>query len=157
MFKVGNAAKSRKINLKFLPYKFEKRRNNTTFFKFKDNTIYWHIEWIFFNAENTKLSDERISENEKICTILAKYFDLPKENPLYEKFQFYQAAGLYGVKVFLKAEQKKGSKFYDVDINSTLKETLHHKTIIEYPTFHVVLKDHGSTHDVISSGKYMIT
>lgn len=154
--KVRNAARSRKINWKFLPYTFEKRRNNTTFFKFKDNIIYWHIEWVFFNAENIKVFDERISENEKISVVLAKYFKLENENPLHDKLQFYQAAGLYGVKVFLKAEEKKGSRYYDIDINSTIKEIFHNKTIIEYPTFHVVLKDHGSSHEVIDSGKLHI-
>lgn len=154
--KLRNAARSRKINLKFLPFKFERRKNNTTFLKFKGNIIHWHLEWIFFNADNTKLSDERIPENHKISTVLAKYFELQNEDPLYEKLQFYQAAGLYGVKVFLKAEEKRGNKFYQVDVNSSIKEVLHNKIIIEYPTFHVILKDHENSYDVIDSGDIYI-
>lgn len=154
--KLRNAARFRKVILKFLPHKFERHRNNTSFLKFKGNVIHWHVEWIFFNAENTKTCDERIPENQKISTILTKYFELQIENPLYEKLQYYQAVGLSGVKVFLKAEGKRGNKYYQVDINSSLKEVLCNKIIIEYPTFHVVLKDHAISYEVIDSG-YIFT
>lgn len=128
---------------------------NTTCFKFKGNIIYWHIEWVFFNANCLKLYDERISENEKISTVLSKHFDIEKEDPLYEKLQFYEAAGLLGAKVFQKAEQKRGNKYFEVDINTTLKENLHKKIVIEYPIFYVVLKDHESSFDVIDSGNLL--
>lgn len=150
--KVKNFAKTRNTILKYLPYKFERHRINTTYYKFKENVIYWHIEWIFFNAAGLKLFDERISENEKISSILSKYFNVKKEDPLYERLQFYQAAGLYGTKVFQKAEQKRGKKFFEVDMNTTIKETLHNKIVIEYPIFYVVLKDHESAFDIIDSG-----
>lgn len=115
--------------------------------------MYWHIEWIFFNANGMKLHDEKVSENEKLTHVLSKYFDKKNEEPLYEKLQFYQAAGLCGVKVFQKAEQKKGNKFFEVDITTTIKEILCNKIVIEYPIFYVVLKDHGSAFDIIDSGK----
>lgn len=114
--------------------------------------MHWHVEWIFFNAENIKICDKRIPENQKLSTVLAKYFELQNEDSLYEKLQFYQAAGLNGVKVFLKAEEKRSNKFYQVDLNSCIKEVLFNKIIIEYPTFHVVLKDHEHSHVVIDSG-----
>lgn len=136
-----------------MPFNFEKRRSNTTFLKFKDNSIYWQIEWVFVNADNTRLSEGKISENDKISSIIAKYFELQLKDPLYEKLQFYQAAGLSGVKIFLKAEQRSGNKYHEVDVSDTIKETLYSKVIIEYPTFFVVLKDHSNFYDIIDSGK----
>lgn len=152
--KLRNIAKTRNITFKYLPYQFERHRVNTTYFRFKDNVIYWHIEWIFFNANCSKLYDKRVSENEKISCVLSKYFDIQKEDPLYENLQFYQSAGLYGVKVFQKAEQKRGNKFFEVDMNTTIKETLNNKVVIEYPIFYVVLKGHGSSFDIIDSGNF---
>lgn len=84
---------------------------------------------------------------------MSKYFEI-KSELLYEKLQFYQSAGLNGVKVYLKAEEKKGNRYYEIDINFTIKDTLFRRIIIEYPTFYVVLKNHSQLYEVIDSGKY---
>lgn len=151
LFKLRNAAHQRKTILKFLPQKFARHRNNTTQLHFKTNIIYWHIEWIFVNADNLKLSIAKVPETEKLGSILIKNCFKSDVPDLQEKLQYYRSADLSGLKLFLKAEQKPGKKFYELDCNITLKECLAKKLVIEYPTIHVLLKDHGCAYDVIDS------
>ncbi|XP_047351258.1 box C/D snoRNA protein 1 isoform X2 [Vespa velutina] len=42
-------------------------------------------------------------------------------------------------------------RFHELDITLTLKENLENKTIIEFPTFHVVLKDHVDMYEIIDT------
>lgn len=151
LFRLRNVASQRKTTLKFLPFKFARHRTNTTQLHFKTNIIYWHIEWIFVNADNLKLSDSRVPETDKLGSVLNKYLQKQDDAVLQEKFQYYQAAGISGLKLFLKAEQKPGRKFYELDYTDTIKECLAKKLIIEYPTIHVLLRDHGCAYDVIDS------
>lgn len=153
MYKLKIEAKSRHVQLKFLPYKFLRRRINSTCFKGKLNTIFWHIQWKFVNAENFELSDHRIPETEKLASIVSKYFK-PLDEVLSEKLQYYQAAGLSGVKLLLKAEQKGGERFYELDSSLTIQECLQKKSIVEFPIIYLVLKDHAFGYDLIDSGKY---
>ncbi|CAH1126376.1 unnamed protein product [Ceutorhynchus assimilis] len=151
LFKLRNAAQQRQTKLKFLPYKFVRHRNNTTQFHYKTNCIMWHIEWIFVNADNLRLSDARVPETEKLGTVVSKYLLKQEDSVLQEKLQYYQAADISGLKLYLKAEQKSGKKFYELDYTLSLKENLAKKLIIEYPTIHVMLKDHGNGYAVIDS------
>lgn len=108
---------------------------------------------MFGNADNLKLTDKEVPEIATISSVLTKYLSKQDDDCLQEKLQYYQAVGIPGVKVFLKAEQKKGKKFYELDPSLTLRECLEKKLIIEYPTIHVVLKDHSCGYDIIDSGE----
>ncbi|KAL3277296.1 hypothetical protein HHI36_012646 [Cryptolaemus montrouzieri] len=151
LIKLRNGAAARKTVLKFLPNAFQRHKQNSTMFDTKENLIYWHIDWVFVNADNLCLSDSKVSEVQKLGTILSKYLEEQADPVLEEKFQFYQAAGYSGIKILLKAERKKGKKFYEVDIDMTLKESLRNRAIIEYPIFYVVLTDHVDQFEVIDS------
>jgi len=35
-----------------------------------------------------------------------------------------------------------------------LKENLENKTIVEFPTLHVIMKDHSNIYEIIDTGKY---
>lgn len=45
-------------------------------------------------------------------------------------------------------------RFHELDITLTLKENLENKTIIEFPTLYIVLKDHVDMYEIIDTGKY---
>lgn len=137
----------------FLPFKFSRHRNNTSFYHSGEQVIYWHIDWIFVNADNLKIPDAKIRETEKLSAVISKFLDLPVTDPLSEKLQYYKSVGVPGLKFYLKAEQKAGKKFFEVDPSLTVGECLKKKIIIEYPTIHIVLKDHDCGYDVIDSGK----
>ncbi|XP_030754691.1 box C/D snoRNA protein 1 [Sitophilus oryzae] len=151
LFKLRNAAKDRRIVLKFLPYKFERHRTNTTQLNFRTNIISWHIEFVFVNAEFLKIHENKVPETEKIGSIINKLISNEEDAAINEKLKFYKAADINGVKFLLKAEQKKGKKFYDIDSGMSLKECLAKKLIIEYPTIYVLLKEHSTGFDIIDS------
>jgi hypothetical protein len=44
-------------------------------------------------------------------------------------------------------------RFYDLDVTLSLRENFENKTIVEYPTFYVITKEHSSMFDIIDSGK----
>lgn len=73
---------------------------------------------------------------------------------LSDKLQFYRAAGLSGIEILLKAEKikKSNSRFYKLDLTSSLKDNLSNKTIIEFPTLYVIFKDHIDMLEIIDSG-----
>jgi len=89
-----------------------------------------------------------------LAKLVNVYLD-PKEcEPLYQdKLQYYQSAGLRGILLLLKAEQKLGTRFYQLDSSLTLKDNLKEKTVIEFPTIYVVLKDHKDAFDILGPGE----
>ncbi|XP_022796161.1 box C/D snoRNA protein 1-like isoform X2 [Stylophora pistillata] len=107
-------AKQHGVDLKLLPYGMSRRKENTTVFNRKEKCIKWRIQWLFPEA-GVEYTDK--------C--LKNYFEF----------------GTQGVCVFLKNELVPGTKirYHQLDISQTLKSCLIKKTIIEFPTLHVVL------------------
>lgn len=124
---------------------------------FSSKIIFWHIEWIFPNAKNLRLIDRKVPETEKLGRILNKYFIKQEDSVLQENLQFYQSANLSGIRLFLKAEEQPGKKFYEIDSSASIKENLKGKVIIEYPTIYVVLKHHANSYEIIDSGRFIKT
>ncbi|XP_025832414.1 box C/D snoRNA protein 1 [Agrilus planipennis] len=151
LHRLQKAADRRKTVIKFLPPTFKRHINNSTYLQFKTNTLFWHIDWIFTNAENFCLTDRRVPESLKLSKIINKYFQLQEGSTLQTKLQFYQSAGIAGIKLLLKAEEKKRKQFYELDPHISLKDNLKNRLIIEYPVIHVVLNDHISCYEVIDS------
>lgn len=155
LYRLGRQATVHKTKLKFLPSCFVKRKQNTTYLNFKSNIIYWHIEWIFVNADNLKVIDEKVTETEKLSSILHKYLVKQEDTVLQEKLQYYQACGMTGIRIFLKAEECAGDKYYELDALETLRDNFRNKAIVEYPSLYVVLKEHANVFTVIEPGKVL--
>ncbi|XP_017782423.1 PREDICTED: box C/D snoRNA protein 1 [Nicrophorus vespilloides] len=149
LLRLKKAAYARQINLKFLPPSFERRKVNST--KLKGCVINWHLDWVFVNADNLKFSDEAVPETEKLSSVLDKYLNEQEDKVLQERMQFYQASGLPALRILLKAEQKKGKKYYELDPEDSIRDNLRGKMIIEYPIIHVMMRDHAIGLDVIDS------
>lgn len=150
-----NAAWRRGIQLKFLPTHFTKRKNNSLYHDQKKDVIFFCIEWIFPQAENLVHFTRRNADSDKLATLANRFMDeasCPDE--LKEKLQFYQSAGLNGVSFLLKAENVPGEKFFELDHQETLRSNLTRKVVIEYPTIHVVLKDHKYAYETIEPDDY---
>lgn len=99
--------------------------------------------------------DKRVPETEKLGTVLHKHLEQQEDAALQEKMQYYQSCGLAGVKIFLKAEECAGNKYYELDASEPLKENLRNKTIIEYPTLYVAFKEHSSVFTLVDEGKIL--
>lgn len=136
-----------------MPRNFARHKCNTTYLNFKSNVVFWHIEWIFVNADNLKLSDDNIPETAKLSNLLHKYMVQQEDHVVQQKLQYYQAVDLPGIQLLLKAEEKAGCKFYELNPLTSLKDNLKNKIIIEYPIIHVVLKEHLNSYDILDSGK----
>ncbi|XP_078045745.1 box C/D snoRNA protein 1 [Augochlora pura] len=164
--KLKAAAFRRKVNLKYMPQNFSRHKNNTTYLNWKTNELYWRVEWIFAQADHTKVVTERALENTRLSKIIEDILDPMKsledtndatelnlKKCLTDRLQFYQAAGLSGLKVLLKAESvtKSDSKFHELDITLSLQENFENKTIIEFPIIYVILKDHSDMYEIIDS------
>lgn len=151
MYKLRSEAANRGTVIKFLPPNFVKRKSNSTQVNFSSKVIFWHIEWIFFNADNLKFTDTKVPETEKLGSVLTKHLVKHEDNVLQEKLQFYQSCNLSGISLLLKAEERSGKKFYELDSSASLKENFKGKVIIEYPTIYVILKHHANSFDIIDS------
>ncbi|KAK1117378.1 hypothetical protein K0M31_016748 [Melipona bicolor] len=164
--KLKIAAFKRNITLQFMPQHFSRHQNNTTYFNWKTNELYWKIEWIFPQANCTKWVTKRVLEHTRLSLLIEEILyptkSIKKKNDieelslkicLNEKLQFYQAAGLSRIKVLLKAEKvlKSDLKFYELDITLSLKENLENKTIIEFPTIYIILNDHACMYEIIDT------
>ena len=89
-----------------------------------------------------------------MSTLLNVFMDPAQCDSLYqEKLQFYQSAGLTGVSLLMKAEMRSGTKYHELDASLTLKENLTRKSVIEFPTIFVVLKDHKHSFDILTPGE----
>ncbi|XP_033301048.1 box C/D snoRNA protein 1 [Bombus bifarius] len=164
--KLKTATFKRNVNLQFMPQHFSRHKNNTTYLNWKTSELFWRIEWIFPQAECTKWVTERALESTRLSLLIEEILDPTKsvENKndieelnlrirLNERLQFYQAAGLSGIKILLKAEKvvKSDLKFYELDVRLSLKENLENKTIIEFPTLYIILNDHSHMYEIIDT------
>ncbi|GAB1859554.1 Zinc finger HIT domain-containing protein 6 [Camponotus japonicus] len=165
LYKLRCAASCRKVSLLFMPQIFNRHKENTTFLNWKTNELFWRIEWIFPQAQNIKWIMKRTLDNTRLSTLVEQVLDpvsledesdIEKLNiqlALADKLQFYRAAGLTSIKVLLKAEKvkKAHSKFYELDLTLTLQENLENKTIVEFPTLYVIMKDHSNMYEIIDT------
>lgn len=96
--------------------------------------------------------DTRVVETEKLGSAMQKYFTKQDNDVIQERLQYYQACDLTGVRVFLKAEQCAGNKYYEADLSESVRENLRGKTIVEHPTFYVVFKEHAGLFNLVDAG-----
>ncbi|XP_015126846.1 box C/D snoRNA protein 1 isoform X2 [Diachasma alloeum] len=165
LHKLRQAATKSKVQLEFMPQNFSRHKQNTTFFNWKTNELFWRIEWIFPQAENTKCVTQRALETSRLSDLLDNILDplmnsnnvtaddMKERELVADKLQFYCSSGLSGIKVFLKAEKvkKSDSRFYQLDVTESLKENLANKTIIEFPIIYIALNDHAHIFETIDS------
>lgn len=150
LLKLRYEARMRGIRMKILPAGFTKRKANKTVFMYKENAIHWHIDWIFHGvgdgSKDLTVSDLRIPETSNIGEQLERFLS-PKD--VFEEFdKNRKLSKLAGVArtVLLKAEDG----CYRVQESQTLKEALVGKTIVEYPTFIVLPKEHEKSYKILN-------
>ncbi|XP_075471744.1 box C/D snoRNA protein 1 isoform X2 [Ascaphus truei] len=114
-----NRGRRHAIDLKILPIGFTKRRENSTFF------------------------NKKVPDSKTLHEILKAYIDPAESDPVIRQRLKAYVMCQSDVKVFMKVEQRQHSsiRYYELDSSKSLLENLKNKTIIEYPTLHVVLKE----------------
>lgn len=150
--KLRTACSKRKIFIKFFKNKFSKSQENSSYFQQQTNKILWHVDYIFPNLGNLKISMKNCDEDLPLGELLIKLFESEKQ----EQLEYYKSRGVGNLSILLKAESVKNCKnrFYSMDCKKSLKENLQKKTIIEFPTFYINYDTYGD-YDVIDSGKVL--
>ncbi|XP_063242907.1 box C/D snoRNA protein 1 [Bacillus rossius redtenbacheri] len=149
LHRLKKAAIERTIHLDFLPKNFSRHKANTTYLNWHTRSISWHVEWVFAQA-NITCVDDRLPEDERLAVLASKYLDPARcDEALGESLQFYHSQGLEGAALLLKTEHP--SRFYELDPSATLGGGLRGKYLIEFPTIHVVLKDHRHAYPIVDS------
>lgn len=155
LFKLRNAVKARNTNLKFMLEHFTRRKSNKTYFDTKQNIVFWRIEWIFPNAENLRIIDVKVNENEELSKLVNRFIDPESQEEFVGKssLEYYQSRGVNGLKILLKAEgvKKSQKRFYELDLKKSLKENLSDRTIVEFPIIFIVFNELADSYDVIDS------
>ena len=159
-----------------MPAGFQRRKRNTTCFMYNEKAILWDIEFRFIHALDTQSEAElnrimaqdlvasyseyscvkpRISETTKLMSLLTQFIEtndsiesLEKDNKLF----LYQNIAIEGISVLFRDENcgKKQQKYYELDLNQSIREILSRKTVIEFPTFLVILKKFKHLFEIIS-------
>ena len=145
-----------------MPAGFKRRKQNTTCFMYSQKTINWDIELKFVNAIDPKLTDEldsdklsdnlvesqsevclikhRVSENIKLAEVISELIELNDSMETKSKLLLYHKTGLEGISVLLRDESRTSKRqYFELDISKNIKDNLRHKTVIEFPTFLIVL------------------
>lgn len=156
LFRLRQAAADRGTMLRILLQNFSKRQKNTTYLEFKSGKILWRIEWCFPNGNETLVFiDENINEDSKLHDIVDKYLEPASNNNIsgINKLSYYQARGISGVQLLLKAEGIKQcrNRVIPLNVHDTLREALRGKTVVEFPTIYVVFKDQAEQFDIVDS------
>lgn len=159
-FKLREAARERGTKLKFLLPNFTRNASNSSSYDRSVNLIYWRIEWIFPNAECLRIIDEKCSENDKLIDLAGKHLnptsDIIDANT--KNLEYYRSKGIGGCTFLLKAEgvKKCKNRFYELDVERSLKENFKGKTLVEYPAIYIVFSDVvRELFDVIEDGEYI--
>lgn len=156
-FKLREAARERGTKLKFLLPNFTRNASNTSFYDRGENLIHWRIEWIFPNAECLRIINEKCSESQKLIDLAEQFLNPPPDvTDVSKTLIYYRSRGVGGLTFLLKAEgvKKCRNRFFELDVNKTLKENFKGKTLVEYPAIYVVFSDVArELFDVIDDGE----
>uniref|UniRef100_A0A1B6MMI0 Box C/D snoRNA protein 1 n=2 Tax=Graphocephala atropunctata TaxID=36148 RepID=A0A1B6MMI0_9HEMI len=148
LYRLKRTALARKIQLHFLPPSFTRHSTNTSYLDYESQHLYWRIDWVFPQAGNITLTDEKVVDSTILSACMHKYIDA--EVSINPALTYYQAAGCSAVKLLLKAERTKPDRYYLLDPTTTLRENLEGKSIVEYPVIYVILNYNLNEFNVLS-------
>ncbi|XP_060088133.1 box C/D snoRNA protein 1 [Heteronotia binoei] len=137
-----NRARRYNIHLKTLPIGFTKRRENSTFFNKKEKKFYWHLKLIFPHS-HAKFTEKRVPDDKPLCDVLKYYIDPLESDPVIcQRLKIYTVSPPSDIQILMKVEitPHSTSRYEELDASKGLLDNLRGKTVIEYPSLHVVLK-----------------
>eukprot|EP00873_Tetraselmis_striata_P014366 jgi/Tetstr1/434630/TSEL_023721.t1 len=134
-------ARRRSVELLLQSPGMGRRRGNTSRYDWKKRQMLWKVEWSFPTAGATAI-DARVDERQVLTEVLAPHISLqPGQAARHHQLREYSAAGVAGLKVFLKRERcpANAPEYFALDLQATLANQLQGRTIIEHPVLIVVL------------------
>eukprot|EP01087_Luapelamoeba_hula_P015240 TRINITY_DN4528_c0_g1_i2.p1 TRINITY_DN4528_c0_g1~~TRINITY_DN4528_c0_g1_i2.p1 ORF type:complete len:332 (-),score=44.60 TRINITY_DN4528_c0_g1_i2:183-1178(-) len=138
----------RNIRLHVLSRGMSRRTANTSYYSLETDEIQWKIEWQF-PASNATHFDSRISEKEPLLQALKRHLQECADLSL------YKAHSPEDLSIVMRKERVPANKvsYFEMSSSKTLKELLHDKDIIEFPTLLVLLPEERSKYPVVYVGE----
>nr|XP_054769939.1 box C/D snoRNA protein 1-like [Lytechinus pictus] len=146
-------AAERGVRLRLLPHFFSKHKENSTTFLKKPKVLAWHVKWIF-PLSGAEFTDIRLNEDVILREALDKYLHPQKADPvILQRLKKYCSRGMDNIRVYMKVEDTPANtvRYHSIGLDRTLGANLKGKIVVEYPTFHVVLRENAEDyhwHDV---------
>ncbi|XP_010900424.2 box C/D snoRNA protein 1 [Esox lucius] len=145
-------AQARRLNitLRFLPKTFSKSRENSTICLKKENRFLWHLK-LLFPQSSSEFTERRVSDDQTLEQILTPYIHPTESEPVRrQKLKMYVHSPFDHIRVFMKVEGRKANsvRYLELDVAKTLKDNLKFQLVIEYPSLHILLKDHCQDYPV---------
>lgn len=133
--------KMRDTALVYWPHGMSKRKSNSTFFDRKRKCIFWRIEWTF-EGTDVRIVNARVDENSTLKSLIEKHFEARADNvPVITQLRHFTRCHITELKLYFQKEPCEGNKkiYYELDMESTVRSQLSHKTVFEFPVIHVAL------------------
>ncbi|KAI8892606.1 hypothetical protein BC833DRAFT_653565 [Globomyces pollinis-pini] len=124
------------INIKFMPSRLSRSKTNQTRFQKNSSTFFWTLELAYKDA-NVTIVDHNISDKSLIKNIVDNHLEERPGNSLNRLNLISYVGKSYFV--YLKNELRKPNeaKYYQLDLDSTLADSLRESTLIEFPTIEI--------------------
>ena len=150
----------RGVEVRFMANGMARRRSNTTTHHRKRDELSWRLEWVFhINSERIVRIDEKVEENSALRDAYAahvKEMTLAVENKAsMAPFKLAERDGDGGFDVVMeKFDTPANAKVWiPIDLRDTVASALRGKTVLEFPTFHVVPKTSSERDGVVVKSK----
>ncbi|KAG5848016.1 hypothetical protein ANANG_G00132380 [Anguilla anguilla] len=140
------------LRLKLLPPGFSRRCENSTFFHKKAGQFFWHLKFLFPQSDAV-FTERRVPDDRTLQQILSSYVHPTESEPIRrQRLKAYVHAPPDQVKVFMKAENRNPNcaRYHELDLQKSLRENLRFKVVVEYPEFHVTLRDHCQNYALVT-------
>ncbi|KAJ8332502.1 hypothetical protein SKAU_G00422910 [Synaphobranchus kaupii] len=137
-------AHSFNLRLKLLPPGFSRRCENSTFFHKKAEQFFWHLK-LLFPQSAAEYTQYRVPDDRTLQQVLSPYIHPTESEPVRrQRLKAYVLAPPDQVKVFMKVENRSSNcaRYHELDVQKTLRENLRFKLVVEYPQFHITLREH---------------
>jgi len=130
-----NRARGLDITLKYLPVNSSRRKANTSIYNRIKDIIFWRVEWRFCD---TILFTNEIEDYKLLGSVL--YSVITDHKSELENF-LQQEPIIENLKILMKVENQPSNltSYFDLDPQSSIRDNLITKMIMEFPCFYVVL------------------
>lgn len=135
----------RGVEVRFVAEGMERRRRNATVWNRKDDELRWRLEWVFhIDGARVVRIDESAGENATLSEFYAAHvreLTLAVENkPSMAPFKLAAFKEKDGFCVFTEefGTPANAKLWHAIDVHDAIATALRGKTVIEFPTFHVV-------------------
>jgi len=137
--RMQDACKKRSCTLEFMPEQMSRRKENTTFFRFKEDKIYWRVAWVFNGTVALSIQEDNVCEDvdilQHVDEIMRLHCTGSRRALLSEMMEGDHLSSQFTVALFMERSQ---NRFKRIEKGMTLRGAMQNATVIEYPFIHIL-------------------